>query len=429
MWVDLRIYAPCGIAGLVFALCVLGSSMVAQTGQETTLHTFSGGSDGYEPITGLAFDASGNLYGTTYFGGTAGGNCGKGCGTVYQLKAGKSGSWTFKTIHSFVGGTGDLSFPAGRVAFDSAGNLFGTAGYGGTGGYGGLFELAVTTWKESILYNFVFNTGETPAAGMTLYKKVWYGSTQFGPQTHGLDGGTVFSLKQSGSAWKEQAIHTFQTGTDGYEPQVELVFDQLGNIYGTTPYGGTSGSGDIYELAPQSGGTYKETILYSFPNYEPGVSFFPSTMVVDSAGNLYGTAEFGGNSNCQPGCGSVFELQNTKSGWKYVTLYEFTGGKDGVLPAGGLVPDGKGDYYGMTLYGGTGSCVAGQESGCGSVFKLSPVSGGWQKTTVYDFLGAADGEYPQGALVIDSGGNLYGVTAGGLAYGNTGYGTVFKIVP
>jgi uncharacterized protein YceK len=154
----------------------------------------------------------------------------------------------------------------------------------------------------------------------------------------------------------------------------------------------------------------------------------PSTLIVGKNGNLYGSLQ-GGSPNCEFGCGSVIELQKTEAGWKQTTLYEFTDVSDGESP-GALVFDANGNLYGTTFLGGTGTCVFYQFSGCGTVFKLTPGSNGWHKTTLYNFTGGDDGEFPNGnALVIDSLGNLYGATLGGAPYGSSGYGTIYEIHP
>ena len=154
-----------------------------------------------------------------------------------------------------------------------------------------------------------------------------------------------------------------------------------------------------------------------------------STLIVDKNGNLYGSSSGGGSSNCQGGCGTVFKLQHTPTGWRQTTLYEFTDVTDGFAP-GALVFDAEGNLYGTTMLGGTGTCEFFQYPGCGTVFKLVPAKGSWQKTTLYNFVGGTDGEFPNGnALVMDSSGNLYGATLGGATYGSSGYGTIYEIQP
>ena len=414
---------------LVFALSL---SSQGQTGTEITLYTFTGGADGSTPQSGLAFGPTGSLFGDTYFGATTNNTyCETGCGTVFQLTPGSGGGpWTFETLHTFAGGASDYGHPTFRPAFDAAGNLWGTAFEWGPGGFGGVFELlAASNWSESLIYNFSSSTGVQPSAGLTAYNGSWYGTTQFGRGF--VNNGQVFSLSPaSGGQWNENVVHAFSAGADGYEPQTELLFDQKGNIYGSTPYGGPSGSGDIFTLSPVAGGKWKETVIYNFPFYNLGFSFYPSTLIFDPQGNLYGTTGFGGTGTCDVvlGCGTLFELQRVGNSWQETTLYEFLGGTDGEVPTGGLLLDSHGNLYGITLYGGTGSCTSGQLSGCGTVFQLSKTNGAWQKSTVYNFTGIGDGAFPIGTLVSDSAGNLYGVTEG-YPGSVSQYGTVFEIVP
>lgn len=421
------------LAGIALTI-TLSVPTHAQTAQEITLYTFTGGSDGYYQLAGVVFDSTGNLYGTNYFGGTLNDSCRIGCGTVFQLTPSGTGQWTFNTLHSFAGSPHDVGHSQAHVTFDSKGDLYGTAGYGG-GGYGGVFKLsALSSWAESAAFNFTAGSGDTPAAGLTLYQGSLYGSTQFGPETNANVGnGTVFKLAPKGSRqWKHNLLHVFHAGNDGYEPQADLVFDQHGHAYGSTPYGGANQSGDIFELKIDFQGKWKEDRIYTFPFFALGVSFYPSTLIVDSAGNLYGTTGAGGTGCAPYGCGTVFELQKTAAGWQVTTLYEFLGGMDGTSPGAGLVFDAQGNLYGTTFLGGTGTCDYPQYTGCGTVFKLTPTNGTWQKVTVYNFTGGADGEFPSnGSLVLDASGNLYGTTIGGegLDTSTTGFGTVYKLQP
>jgi uncharacterized repeat protein (TIGR03803 family) len=212
---------------------------------------------------------------------------------------------------------------------------------------------------------------------------------------------------------------------DGYSPHAGLVQDTAGNFYGTTLFGGDtcrrSGCGAVYKLAPD--GT--ETLLYSFGHGETD-GFLPfGDLVFDKQGNLYGTTKGGGEGGT--GSGTVFEL--TPNGTE-TTIQSF-GGYDGAYPFAGLVMH-KGNLYGTTSVGGSGSnCYQGQ-SGCGTVFELSQSDGTWIETVLYNFQGgASDGAYPEAELVRDNAGNLYGTTVygGGSGCGGYGCGTVFKIAP
>jgi uncharacterized repeat protein (TIGR03803 family) len=405
------------VAGLALTISL---PMVAAAQNEITLYSFTGGIDGSTQFGGVVFDSSGNLYGTNYFGGTSG------YGTVFELEA-SGGSWTLKTLHSFAGNSTDVGHSASTLVSDSKGNLYGTGYMGGGPGdcyqqetCGGVFELSKSNgWKESVIFAFTPKTGFSPS-GLTMYKGALYGTTEFGPGSITQVGyGTVYelSLGKTGK-WKQTILHSFN-GNDGYEPATDPVFDKQGNLYGSTPYTFTNQAGDIYELKHGTSG-WKLSQIDAMAGGD---------MIFDSSGNLYLSLGGGGSANCEGGCGSVIELEKTGTGWKQVTLYEFTDVTDGEEP-GTLIFDAAGNLYGTTFLGGTGSCVFYQYSGCGTVFKLSPGSGGWKKTTLYNFTGGTDGEFPNGSpLAMDASGNLYGATLGGATYGTSGYGTIYEIQP
>jgi uncharacterized repeat protein (TIGR03803 family) len=208
---------------------------------------------------------------------------------------------------------------------------------------------------------------------------------------------------------------------DGYEPTGSLVMDKKGNLYGTTVFGGTgsacgsNGCGTVFKLTPAG----VETVLHDFAGFPDGE--YPSGLVLDKKGNLYGTTQGGGPN----GWGAVYGL--TSSGTETV-LYSFSGGvdagtgTDGAFPNGPLVRDTKGNLYGSTSEGGAYYCP---EAGCGTVFKVSPTG---VETQLYAFTGGADDGNPFGGLVRDAQGNLYGATAQGTDFGPIG-GTVFKLTP
>src|SRR5271166_2190887 len=343
---------------LAFSLAIGSPSAQAKT-KFKVLHTFHG-KDGASPVGVLVRDSVGNLYGTTGAGG--GGSCaaggGDGCGTVFKLdKAGKE-VW----LHSFSGANG--AAPYAGVLRDSNSNLFGTTIEGGD-----------------------IRGCEPP-----------YGC------------GVVFKLNETGT--KERVLHKFTSTPDGLNPEALLVEDKAGNLYGTAPYGGAHGLGVVFKVAPNGG----ETILYNFTGGSDGCYPGPG-VILDSDGNLYGVAGEGGNGFCNSGVGVVFEVDT--SGQETV-LYTF-GGADGAHPASVLLFDSKGNLYGTTVYGGSGSGCG--NSGCGTIFELSPQSGGgWSESVLYNFCSlpnCTDGEGPAyGPLVRDSAGSLYGTTVFGGAYRN-----------
>jgi uncharacterized repeat protein (TIGR03803 family) len=291
---------------------------------------------------------------------------------------------TLTTLYSFTGGA-DGNTPFGSLIKDKAGNLYGTASWGG-------FEAG----------NCTYNGG------------------------YGTGCGTVFELTRSGRSWSFNVIHSFGGyPDDGANPDHEfLALDKNGNLYGTTYYGGTlpcsgqPGCGTVFELTPSQNG-WTETMLYSFPQGGNGAFSPDAGVAVDKNGNLYGTTFHGGNFLA----GTVYKL--TSSGTETL-LHTFTGGADGGYPYGGLILDKKGNLYGTTQYGGTGlNCGS---PGCGTVFKIAPDG---TETVLYTFQGGNDGEWPWAGVILDKQGNLYGTTwvGGGTGCGGNGCGTVFKLAP
>jgi uncharacterized repeat protein (TIGR03803 family) len=271
--------------------------------------------DGVQPFAGLVSDAAGNLYGTTQTGGI--GTCAPvGCGVVFELRPTRDG-WKETVLHAFTGGE-DGANPTSSLALDSAGNIYGTAAYGGTidenclhetldTGCGVAFELTPTShgWKGTILHTFTGNRdGGNPFAALTLdpagnlYGTTYTGGDGACAPPYGC--GVVFELTPSSSkgGWKETVLHAFTGGVDGYSPQGALIFDHAGNLYGTT------WSGVVFELKPTSNG-WQGSVLAS----QDGASIWAG-LTLDSAGNLYGTTYYGGNlRDCfLEGCGEVFEL-------------------------------------------------------------------------------------------------------------------------
>jgi uncharacterized repeat protein (TIGR03803 family) len=363
---------------------------VNTAGQETVLYNFcslEGCADGYEPFTGVIRDQAGNLYGTTEFGGTPGR-----AGVVYKISP--SGQET--VLYSFTGGT-DGGAPAGLVR-DSAGNLYGTALTGGTAGAGVVFEVSASG-QETVLYNFTGGAdGGNPFAGVirdsagNLYGTTGEGGT--------AGAGVVFEVNASG---QETVLYSFTGGADGAHSFAGLVEDSAGNLYGTTLDGGTAGAGVVFKVAAAGG----QTVLYSFPGLGYPQGGYPQGgVILDSASNLYGTTSYGGAG----GTGVVFKLDTAG---QETVVYSFPGTADGGNPMAGLIRDSAGNLYGTTYQGGT--------AGAGVVFKVSAAG---HETVLYTFTGGSDGGYPQGGVIRDPAGNLYGTTVGG---GAAGAGTVFKV--
>lgn len=227
----------------------------------------------------------------------------------------------------------------------------------------------------------------------------------------------------SGGSGSENALYNFAGGNDPKLPYAGLVFDKAANLYGTTELGGTNNHGTVFEIVPNSNGTWTETVLYNFTGGSDGGQPYGS-LVFDTAGNLYGTTNFGGSSNCNMGCGTVFELIHGSGGWTETVLYTFTGGSDGGEPSARVRFDAAGNLYGTTLQGGNIGSVC--SAGCGTVFKLTHGSSGWSESVLYAFQGGSDGASPYDGLTFDPAGNLYGTTYAG---GASASGTIFKLTP
>ena len=261
------------------------------TGRETVLYSFTGGADGGYPVAGLVRDSAGNLYGTTFYGGSSN-NCYQGCGTVFKLDT--TGAET--VLYSFTGGP-DGQWPAAGLIRDATGNLYGTTPSGGASGLGTVFKLDATGPK-TVLYSFAGGAdGVGPEADLIRDAAGnFYGTTQYGGGGGCPDGcGTVFKLDTAGT---ETVLYRFQRDPDGASPYAGLIRDAAGNFYGTTYGGGAAGKGTVFKLDA----TGKETVLHSFTG--AGGSFPIAGLVRDTAGNIYGTTRYGGHWFA----GSVFKL-------------------------------------------------------------------------------------------------------------------------
>jgi uncharacterized repeat protein (TIGR03803 family) len=413
-------------AGTVFELAK-GSSTI------TTLATFDI-TNGIGP-QGLIMDGSGNLYGTTDGGGSSG------YGTVFELA---HGSGTITTLASFNGTDGNT--PQASMVMDSSGNLYGTTENGGASNIGTVFELAQGSGTITTLATFNGTNGEEPAAGLIVDSSGnLYGTTGLGGTSNS---GTVFELAKGsgtintlaslkgfvyganptaglimdssgnlygttygGGAYADGSVFEVEQGSgtittlaslndaNGAYPYTGLVMDSSGNLYGVAGYGGSLGDGTVFEVARGSGTI---TLLASFDGTNGSR---PDSLILDSSGNLYGTTSAGGASND----GTVFEL--AKSSGMITTLASFNG-TNGAGP-GGLLMDGNGNLYGVTGGGGA--------SFDGTIFELAKGSG--TVTTLATFNGT-NGQGPLQGLIMDGSGNLYGTTDYG---GASGDGTVFEL--
>jgi uncharacterized repeat protein (TIGR03803 family) len=293
------------------------------------------------PVAALVADSAGNLYGTA-----SSSSVFCGCGTVFKLTREPRGKWKYSTLHVFHGPDGEA--PSGSLIFDSAGNLFGTTERGGAHGNGTVFELSPSgdKWKETVLHSFGGTSDDVTAplgavifdAAGNLYGTATFGGTSFSQ-------GGIFELKRSGNKWKETVIYNFSGFKDGGDPMGDLTWDSAGNLYGTA-YDGGSGydEGVVFELTPSANGNWVETVLYTFTGSNDGANP-TSGLIFDNAGNLYGTA------SSSDGFGTAFELTPSTVGWTFKTLHDF-GNEDGATPLGGLALDRAGNLYGTTQEGG-----------------------------------------------------------------------------
>ncbi len=266
------------------------------------------------------------------------------------------------------------------------------------------------------------STGLTLGAGGSLY-----GTTSIGS----LGYGSVFKLKQSGSGWILTPLYNFEGGSDGIGPQTRVAIAQDGTLYGATyqggegtcPGSGGNGCGTIFHLRPPSTAPrsvlapWNETVLYRFTGGSDGGAP-DGDITFDQSGSIYGTTSGGGSPSCLYGCGVIYNLTRSGGGWAETVLYSAQDGEDGALPHGGVVFDTSGNLYGA-FQGCFLHCY-------GTVYELSPSGSGWTEQTLYRFTNGSDGNGPDGSVIIDGAGDLYGSSWDG---GSGGGGVVFELIP
>jgi uncharacterized repeat protein (TIGR03803 family) len=429
--------AQLAIAATTFLIL---SALPLQAQTETVLHSFAGApTDGGTPSGTLVEDASGNLYGTTQIGGASG------FGIVFELVA--SENFKEKVLYSFAAAGGDGQGPEAGLVVDGSGNLFGTTQFGGTStncqfGCGTVFELVNSSgnYTEKVLYSFTGHPdGQSPGALLIDASGNLYGTTVFGGTSKSstickTGCGIVFELANNSGTYTYSVLYNFLvTGGDGINPAANLVMDSAGNLYGTTGAGGIAatgcliGCGTVFELVKGSGG-YTETLppLYSFTGIADG--FVPGNLVIQEvSGNifLYGSAGGGTSTGCIMGCGIVFQVDNSSGTFKKSLLFSFAGSPD-VQGGEILLMDTSGNFYGIGGGGNSTACV-----GCGTVFKLHPNGDGtYAESVLYNFKGSPDGAVPTGLIVDVASGNFFGPTGSGgtsTVCGLSGCGTVFEI--
>jgi uncharacterized repeat protein (TIGR03803 family) len=382
---------------LMFGPALLASQIVhAQTYR--VLHSFVAKTEGSYPFGNLIGDAAGNLYGTTNLGAVrpcSDSGLSYGCGSVFKLDA--SGRLT--VLHAFTGGAGDGANSYANLVSDPAGNLYGTTYGGGANGWGTIFKVDASG-TETVLHDFAYTAtdGAGPYAGLVRDPAGnLYGTTFWG----GSDGeGTAFKLDPSGNF---TLLYSF-TGSPNYgvQPYGGLILDSAGNLYGTDSGGGL-GDGTVFEIDTSD----TITVLYYFASQTDGALIF-APVERDSAGNLYGTSWVGGANND----GTVYKVDTAGN---QTVLWNFTAGVDGARPQSGVVMDAAGNLYGTATTGGA--------NGLGVVYKLDTTG---NLTVLHAFAGGTDGATPYGGLLRGRGGIFYGTTGAGGAHSA---GTVFAIKP
>lgn len=403
---------------LVFSALAVIATSAAQAQTLITLHAFSNGL-GSNPWAGLAVDAAGNLYGTTAFGGSP--NCGSGCGSVFKLTH-NSGGWILTTIYEFQGGS-DGGQPRAGLVFGPDGSLYGTTQWT----HGSVFNLrprpiavcrsANCPWTKTVLHDFTGgNDGEKPGYGNLVFDQQGnlYGTTLYG----GLHGaGTVFKLTRSGGAWAKSTIYSVPGDQSIQCAPAGVVFDRSGNLWGTAA-GCPNSFGAVFKLT-QSGSGWTASSIHVFHNTlngnTPDGAFPMASLTLDGSGNLYGTTESGPSDPDCPDLGSVFEVN---AAGEFSTLHFFPPGsgpecegETGVI--GPVALDAQGNLYG-TQY-------ADAYGGYGGVFKGGP--SGWSELINFS---QSDGGLPIGSVVLDSNGHVYGTAS---ENGPGGGGTVWEITP
>jgi uncharacterized repeat protein (TIGR03803 family) len=402
----------------VVTLALAGSAWAAAT--ESVLYSFcaqSSCTDGNQPYGSVVADAKGNLYGTTYYGGT------NNAGTVYEL-SNSGGTWTETVLYSFLGATNnDGSNPFSGLVFDTAGNLYGVTQYGGASSQGTAFKLSKSggSWKETVLHTFDNIGGDD--GSYPVDKLVFdatgnlYGTTVQGGK---YGGGIVFELKKSGSSFTYHLIHSFAvSASTAYYPYAGLVIDKNGYLYGTTYYGGVVwNAGAVYQMREVSG-VWIFSVIYNLLGDSLGQGPY-GDLGADSDGNLYGTTNTGGSLNL----GETFKLTLGKNNsWTESVIHSFQGypKKDGAYPYyAGVTVDADGNVYGSTYQGGSS---AGNNLNYGTVYKLAAST--YKETLLWSFGTSGDGYYPEHEPILVKG-KLYGTTYAGGAHGQ---GVVYEVIP
>jgi uncharacterized repeat protein (TIGR03803 family) len=382
--------------------------------------------DGASSRTAILVVSAHQMFGTASMGGKHGG------GMVFEIDKSQSGSWTYTDIHDFCSQAdcADGETPLGDLIADKDGNLYGTTWTGAHFNEGTVYKLRHTSngWVETVIGQFctdsqngICQDGAQPAAGLTYTGQAsgvpWDEfSPLFGTTYHGgsSDHGTVFMLTSDGSLWNQTVLYSLVSGNN----PGALGVDTAGNLYGSTYGGGSHQAGLIFRLAHD---TWQSKILYNFcpvSGCADGANA-PTRPLVDSAGDVFGTTLNGGSL----GGGVVYELTPARGGFAYHVIHDFAQPSDqGETPQGGVIMDSGGDLYG-TAQSGASALDA------GAIYRLHHTANGWKHTLLHRFCAqtnCADGKYPEALLALDSSGDLFGTTNIG---GKNSQGTVFEFTP
>jgi uncharacterized repeat protein (TIGR03803 family) len=384
------------------------------------LHAFDPSKgDGSGLYGSVAIDVSGKLYGMTAGGGTYG------YGTIFELTPTRGGDWSETILRNLGGNDNYGDIPNSGMVVDGEGNLYGMTTGAGPSGFGTVLQLRHD--RAGWVIDVIHDRGGH-AAGPLLDNS----GNVYGPMDGKgkYDRGAISELVRS-DGWKGRWVYSFcarknQKGIclDGYGPFAGLTWGQGNTLYGTTLYGGDSpycqnpDCGTVYELIPEKDGSWKETVLHSFPATENDGSVLYAGVALDKSGNVYGATSQGGSTNC----GVIFKLSRKANGsWAETILHDYTNQADGCN-ANTMTFDKHGNLWG-TAQGGTGC----KDGGCGVVFEMTPgAKGKWSYTMVHSFDGI-DGDVPAAAVIFDKHGNLYGTTE--LGGCGSCLGVVFEVTP
>jgi len=368
------------------------------------LHNFGAAGDGTEPNGPLILDGSGNLYGVTFGGPGEYGN-----GVVFELTPQLNGFWKEAILHNFAAGS-DGAFPWGGLLLGGAGNVYGTLQGDFSFAVSGVFELSPGDWSNTLLYNGYAGPGLAFDKLGNLYGEIGTGQNK---------AGAIGELSPSTGGWTYTQLYSFCSQgncADGDGEPAPPIWDGKGNLWGTTTEGGIAmrscsfGCGVIFELTPNGDGTWTYHVQHQFASFTNDGQLPYGSLVMDAAGNFYGSTWLGGAH----GHGTVFKFALSGGKWKETILYDFPNCNYGCMVEGTLALDKAGNLYG-TAAGGPGSCAG---FACGVVFKLAPQTGGaWKYSVVCPFTEATGGVQPFYGVILDAKGNLYGVTSSFGKYG------------